>query len=305
MSKDIIESYGKIRAAGHRENRGIFEHPCIIQEKVDGSQFSFRLGANGELVCRSRNNYLNVDDPPNLFAPTIAHLLTVTHKMEEGYLYYGEAMKGPKHNILAYANEPLGNLVLWDVFAPDGHQVEPMQLEKTAVALGVDAAPHLASLGAGEGLPREFLDDLLDTDSFLGGQKLEGIVVKAWDVRDEEGKPLNCKFVSSRFKEVANHKKGTPKMGALWHIESMFITPQRLDKALQHLREDGKLTDSFEDIRGIVQEFQRDLMQECEEAMKEEAWKHLRKDVLKKAGGYAATSYKSRLLTDVLGEVTK
>lgn len=35
-----IPSYPKIYAVGHREVRDIFRFPVLVQEKIDGSQFS-------------------------------------------------------------------------------------------------------------------------------------------------------------------------------------------------------------------------------------------------------------------------
>jgi len=47
----------------------LFDGEVTIEEKVDGSQFSFGL-IDGELQCRSHNQQLVIDEPEKMFAPT-------------------------------------------------------------------------------------------------------------------------------------------------------------------------------------------------------------------------------------------
>ena len=41
-------SYGKIFNLGHKETEALFDGPVVVEEKIDGSQFSFG-SINGEL----------------------------------------------------------------------------------------------------------------------------------------------------------------------------------------------------------------------------------------------------------------
>ena len=67
----MLPSYPKILALGHRFLQGIFEGPVVVQEKVDGSQFSFGLDAEGVLRCRSRGQEIDIEAPPQLFVPAV------------------------------------------------------------------------------------------------------------------------------------------------------------------------------------------------------------------------------------------
>ena len=55
-------SYPKIYALGHAYLKELSLDPVIVEEKVDGSQFSFGL-INGELKCKSHRKELILDAP--------------------------------------------------------------------------------------------------------------------------------------------------------------------------------------------------------------------------------------------------
>jgi hypothetical protein len=50
-------------------------------------------------------------------------------------------------------------------------------------------------------------------------------------------------------------------------------TPARWNKAVQHLREEGKLTQTPKDIGPLIKEVQRDVFAECTEDIKEALFK--------------------------------
>ena len=104
--------------------------------------------------------------------------------------------------------------------------------------------------------------------SILGGQKIEGVVVKpfAYDKFGADKKVLMAKFVSEAFKEIhsAEWKKSNPTKGdVLDVIVASLRTPARWNKAIQHLRENGEITDSPKDIGALIREVQADVLKEC------------------------------------------
>lgn len=52
----MINSYPSIYSLGHRYISELFSGPVVIQEKIDGSQFSFG-NLNGKLFCRSKGQF--------------------------------------------------------------------------------------------------------------------------------------------------------------------------------------------------------------------------------------------------------
>ena len=77
----------------------LLDGPVEITEKLDGSQFRFgTLG--GELKFASKKATIHTESPPDLFKPAVDHVISVYDDLEEGYTYYGEAFKKPRHNTL-------------------------------------------------------------------------------------------------------------------------------------------------------------------------------------------------------------
>ena len=140
---------------------------------------------------------------------------------------------------------------------------------------------------------------LLDTVSCLGGQKIEGAVIKNYLRYGLDKKVLMGKFVSEAFKEVhaAEWKKANPASGDV--IESLirqYKTPARWAKAVQHLQEAGQLEDSPRDIGLLMKEVPPDVEKECAQEIKAAlytwAWPKIRRGII--AG--LPEWYKERLL---------
>ena len=54
-------SYPSVLNLGHKDAAALFTVPLIVQEKIDGSQFSFCVDENGDLHIRSHHNSINPD----------------------------------------------------------------------------------------------------------------------------------------------------------------------------------------------------------------------------------------------------
>ena len=81
-----INSYPSIYALGHKAIQGIFDTEVLIEEKVDGSQFSFGL-VNGELSCRSKGKDIVLDAPEKMFGNAIEVVKSLP--LREGWVYRG------------------------------------------------------------------------------------------------------------------------------------------------------------------------------------------------------------------------
>ena len=51
-----LSSYPKVYAIGHRAIGDIFKDTVLVEEKIDGSQFSFGKDRDGNFSMRSRNS---------------------------------------------------------------------------------------------------------------------------------------------------------------------------------------------------------------------------------------------------------
>ena len=123
---------------------------------------------------------------------------------------------------------------------------------------------------------------LLETDSILGGQKIEGIVIKCNDIFGPDGKAMKAKIVSERFKEVHEKSWGARNPNSKGILETLSDTLRsevRWEKAVFHKREEGLLEGSPKDIGMLIPAIQGDIKAECEDMIKEKlfawAWSQL------------------------------
>ena len=91
-----LRSYPKVWNLGHRAIKHLFDGPVVIQEKVDGSQFSFGA-VDGVLECRSKGAQLHLPVKDKLFkgACETAQRLFDASSLVEGWVYRGEVLYGP------------------------------------------------------------------------------------------------------------------------------------------------------------------------------------------------------------------
>lgn len=290
-------SYPSLYTLGHAAVREIFaDGDLVFEEKVDGSQFSFGV-AGGALQCRSKRCIID-SSVPDLFrgAVATAHDLFDKGLLAEGVTYRGEAIQKPKHNTLCYDRVPRGNVIIYDIMVGHEDYVKCPDLKRDmADKLGLETVPvlHKGNLPSPETAAL-----LLDRVSVLGGAKIEGYVVKNYSRFGHDKKPLFAKFVSEAFKEVhqGEWRKANPKNGDVIEIlVAKYRTPARWEKALQHLRDDGKLTGTPKDIGPIIVECQADIKKECTEEMKQFLFDWAWRQVAHKLVGGLPEWYKNKL----------
>lgn len=279
-----VPSYSSLFSIGHRSISDIFNGVVVIQEKVDGSQISFQV-RDGELEVRSKGAQLNLVAPDQMFAAGVEFLKTITHLLTPGFVYRGEYLRRPKHNVLAYDRIPLGHVALFDIEdcrdGKQGYFLSMEDLKNEANRIGVDCVPVIYT---GQVERPDQLRAMLDRVSMLGGAKIEGVVVKNYAKFTDDKKVMMGKFVSEAFKEVRHgefRKENPTGADVQTSLISAYRTPARWAKAVQHLREAGKITDSPKDIGYIIKEVGEDVHRECEEEIKAilfaHFWPHIRR----------------------------
>jgi len=276
MENEKIHGYTHILQVDKVWVKTLFDDEIVIQEKIDGSQISFRK-VNDELQIRSKNAIIYVDNPPKMFKLAVDTIVSLKPLLKDGWTYRGEYLSKPKHNSLKYDRVPKKNIVLFDVDMGDQLYMNPFVLKNEADALGLECV-RLIYIGRTD---REAFDTdlnvILNVKSMLGGVNMEGIVVKNYSRSTPDGKAMMGKFVSEQFKEVHNKawKKSNPGTNdIIKNIIEMFGTEARWIKAVQHLRDDGILTQSPKDIGGLMKEVKEDIEKECEEQIKDVLFKH-------------------------------
>ena len=273
-----INSYPTVYALGHSAIKEIFNGVVIVEEKIDGSQFSFGV-IDGELQCRSKGKQLLLDAPEKMFVKAVETARSLEPILEPEWIYRCEYLEKPKHNVSAYDHVPNKHLILFDVQYGMELYLTPGQKVATAAYLGIDVVPMLAD-GHIESL--EIFNELLDTISILGGTKVEGLVVKNYSLFTPEKKVAIGKYVSEKFKEVHDADWKLRNPGAkdfVLALADKYRSTARWQKAVQHLREQGIAEGSPRDIGTLIREIPEDILREDGEEIKRALFEHFWPDI--------------------------
>lgn len=280
--------------------KDLFTVPVQIQEKVDGSFFAFGLyptSAAGhitedviqsqedcshlpltvelELRVRSKGAVMIPDAPMAMFRRAVEGVVARKDKLHPGWQYRGECLDKTKHNALAYDRTPTDHVILFDILTDEETYLPYDLLKAEGDRLGYEVVPQLFS---GRVDSPEALRRYLDTVSVLGGQKIEGVVVKPLEpMYGQDKKMLMGKFVSEAFKEVHKQAWGESNPTSadiLTELGRMYGTPARWNKCIQHLKEAGTIEGNrVQDIGPIIKEIPKDVGMECKEEIQQALWK--------------------------------
>jgi hypothetical protein len=297
----MINSYSKVYTVGHKAIADLFSDTVLVEEKIDGSQFSFGL-IDGELQFRSRKVNL-VENPADMFQPAIETVKSIREKLMPDWIYRGEFLSKPKHNVLAYDRIPKGFIIIFDIDMNglmNYLSYDDKILECSRI--GLECVPKLY-----HGKVDNFEDfmQLLETKSCLGVVNVEGIVIKNYERFTRDGKTVMGKFVREDFKEKHNKdwKKTNPggkdiieTLGAIYKAEA------RWEKAVQHLKEKGQLEGEPKDIGLLIREVQNDIQEECKDEISEKLFKWAWGKISRKVTSGLPEWYKEKLAKNAFNE---
>lgn len=278
----MLKSYPKILALVGKYFDFVKGQRVEVTEKIDGSQFAFGKDLDGNLYMRSKGASLYPDGQvQDLFRPAVNHVLSVQHKIPDGMAFYGETLKTPRHNTLAYNRVPTNHIMLFGVTDFDRTEGDDHEeISYWAEQFEIEPIPligHFTLTEANEALR------FLDKGSALGGCNAEGVVIKDYT------RPLEfsgmvypftaLKLVTEAFKE--KHKSNpdwTPSKSKLETLLESYRTEARWMKAVQHLRDAGELLGEPKDIGALLKEVNVDLIAEEKENFKEELYQIYQKE---------------------------
>lgn len=300
-----IPSYSKVYNLGHKCTQPLLQQVSFyFQEKIDGSQFSFMLGEDGNIYYRSRGAKLYSGTDNKLFKKAVDWVDAHKDQLDVRCIYRGEAMMGKRHNHLTYETAPECGFVLFEIQDKESEDIVDFDFAKeVADSWGIPWAKHYFHYFIG-GLShfssiREHMSNF--EKSCLGGPT-EGFVVKPTNfVPDLSGKRLAAKVVKEDFKENQQKTwKATHKGSAEIRVEigSHYANEARFRKAVQHLDEANLLVNAPNDIGPLLKELNSDLVEEHEDEIKEKLWNWAKKDIIRNAARGFPEWYKKELLSD-------
>jgi hypothetical protein len=257
---------------GHAAIADLLSGDVLVEEKIDGSQFSFAK-IDGELVCRSKGKEIIPDAPENMFTKAVSTARELLPLLRPGWVYRCEFLQKPKHNVLAYGRVPARHLIIFDINPGLERYLSPTEKVEEADRLELECVPTFYR-GRVDSLDK--LNELLETESCLGGVKVEGVVLKRYDAFTKDKKAMMGKYVSERFKErhAKEWKKMNPGMSDIIAVlQQELRTEARWEKAIQHMAERGQLDNSPRDIGPLMKEVGQDVLKEEADHIREKLFK--------------------------------
>lgn len=295
---ESFNSYPKIYALGHAALADLLTVDVIAEEKVDGSQFSFGVDTAGEIHMRSKGAVIFADSPEKMFSRAVESVRELAPILKPGLTYRAEYLQKPKHNVLAYSRVPEKHLIVFDIACGIESYLSYEEKVAEAKRVGLECVPLLFS---GKLSSAADVLGLLETTSALGGQKVEGVVIKpvGHSLLGIDKKPLLGKFVSEAFKEVHAGEWRTANPNRADVLEVMankYRTPARWQKAVIHLKESGQSTGSPKDIGKLMTAVKDDVLAECEAEIRESLFKWAWPNIQRRVVAGLPEWYKQELL---------
>lgn len=289
--------YPKVLTLGSYQTERALIGPVAIQEKVDGSQFRFWVSPDGEIQYGSHHRQIHVGENYGMFKEAVEYLESIKDKITKfacPAYFFCEYLAKPKQNCIKYARVPKNHLILFDAYINNKWMPYFDGLEDLAYHFDIERIPQF---DFGE-TTVDKLREYFDRESFLGGEKIEGVVVKNYKEDIMIGgqlRPTFVKMVRPEFKEQhSKEHKGHKKTLEEWMGE--FKTEARWQKAVQALQEEGKIEVSPRDIGPLFVQIHKDISEEEKDNISHYLYRHFIGEIMRRSTAGLADWYKEQLL---------
>jgi len=237
--------YPKIRGVGDKDNREMFAvendvHTVHVEEKLDGGNGSFWLDNEGTLNFASRNLNITNDKEHSFVAERAWIIDNLRTAINPDFIYYVEYMK--KHTLQYYEHRPMAIGI--DIMVKEtGKFLSRKAKEEEFARIGIPVVPLL-----GEYMAREIrngdisLHAILENKSAYGDCKIEGIVLKMYDViNPRTNRQYVAKLVNESFQETnkAVFNSIKKQQNDSTKFCKAFVTPTRVTKTILKLYDEG------------------------------------------------------------------
>lgn len=298
---------------------GYFENTeLVVEEKVDGSQFSFGFIANQYGAHMMSFKSKNVDIPyastDSMFSHAVRYLYSkaVSTIVPKNVVFRCEFLSSKKHNKLTYDRIPNGYLVMFG--AEDlvtGKSVNREVWSLIARELGIEVVREFGRINTAGKSVEDVIKEAsvhLGKQSMLGGSMIEGVVLKRTSnyIVDQGGIPIYVKIVGDEFREIARvpsrRLRNISPSEVVQKLVDMVEKDAIFSKAVQHLLEEGKIAGNNSDIGPLIKEVQKDIAIEMEAPAKEVLWEWAKEQVIRGCVSGFAKWYQARLARAISNE---
>ena len=233
-----FRKYQHIERFGTDEVENINIGKCYIFPKIDGTNSSCWLNADGELRCGSRNRELTLEkDNAGFYAAMIENENIINYlKAHPNHRIFGEWLV--PHTLKTYRADAWRKFYVFDV-AIDNDELERgleyIPYDIYAPMLEEFGIEYIAPLRIVKNGDYEYFIHCLEVNDYLiedGKGVGEGIVIKNYDFYNRYGRQTWAKIVRAEFKEKNRKAMGVPETEKILLEEK--IAHQYVTEALVH-----------------------------------------------------------------------
>lgn len=233
-----FRKYQHIERFGTDEVENINIGKCYIFPKIDGTNSSCWLNADGELRCGSRNRELTLEkDNAGFYAAMIKNENIINYlKAHPNHRIFGEWLV--PHTLKTYRADAWRKFYVFDV-AIDNDELERgleyIPYDVYAPMLEEFGIEYIAPLRIVKNGDYEYFIHCLEVNDYLiedGKGVGEGIVIKNYDFYNRYGRQTWAKIVRAEFKEKNRRVMGAPETEKIMFEEK--IADQYVTEALVH-----------------------------------------------------------------------
>jgi len=293
--------YNKVLTLGDPYIIDLLNGRIVVEEKVDGAQFRFGR-INGKLMCGShRIDFDELHAVDAMFQPAWTYVLSISDRLPDNVMFYTEFLGRVRQNRLIYEVVPKNGLMLFDAYwFAESRWATLDELLRFANAIDIDP-PRVLYDDDGKGFDKALADDLLRSVSCLGNTLIEGLVIKNYGQpggdRYHHGPSFACgKFVQpKRAEKNQTVRNAADANDVVARIVERFKTEARWAKAVQHVKEDGRLEGSMRDVKALLAEVENDVLEENSDEIIDMLWDRFGHAIIKGIRDGLPEWYKKRL----------
>ena len=244
-----FKKYQHLERFGTTEVQNIELGECFIFPKIDGTNASVWLDADGQVCAGSRNRQLSLDKDNAGFLDWVCKqgniikylLVNPTHRL------YGEWLV--PHSLKTYREDAWRKFYIFDVAIDTEEGVSYLNYrdyQPLMEEFDLDYIPPIIILN-NSNYDRIVLQ--LERNNFLiedGKGKGEGIVLKNYSYVNKYNRTVWAKIVTSEFKERHTKKMGAPEVNFQKMVEQdiadKYVTKALCDKVYAKIENDGGFT---------------------------------------------------------------
>lgn len=247
----FLTKYQHVERLGHDDVMGLLDGTVVVQEKLDGANFSVAKHPEKGLILASRNNVISVGGHPSTgFNGAIEYVLDhpgIAKVLEHhpDWVLRGEWLT--RHTI-NYEATKMKKFYVFDVQDRDGKYVPISQYAAVMELREILFIPALAEFTSPS---LDQLTELTQGPGAYGAAQKEGIVVKRYDFVNKWGRTTWGKLVSADFREANKIHMGATKHDPIEIQFASKVTDEDILKVIHKIR-DAAGTTTIKDMPQVL-----------------------------------------------------